>query len=133
MPADDVLGPPSEPELDEFGVPVQQPPEGPAYLLLTSYLISAAIQVAAALTYLRYEYQSSTSGIRIMAAVAAVIGWLVKRWGDKRFGAVRLGPLGRAVTTICLLLLIFGTGLLLIEAISPHGLTWCHHNCDGGY
>jgi hypothetical protein len=134
MPADDVLWPPGAPELDEYGVPVQQPPKSQPYLLLTSYLVGVVIQVAAALTYLRYEHQVSTAGIRFMAAAAMVIGWLPRRWGDKKFGTARLSPLGRTVTTICLLLLIFGTGLLFAEVVSPHGLAWCHHNCDsGGY
>jgi len=56
MPAEDVLGAPTEPELDEYGVPVQPPPKAHAYLRLTSSLMSNAIQVAAVFAYLRYEH-----------------------------------------------------------------------------
>jgi hypothetical protein len=52
--------------------------------------------------------------------------------GEKSFGSARLGPVGLAVMTACILMLLAGTAVLLIEALSPHGLTLCHHNCGGG-
>jgi uncharacterized membrane protein YraQ (UPF0718 family) len=82
--------------------------------------------------YLRYEHQHATAGIRITAAAAAVIGWLPRQWGEKSFGSARLGPFGLAVMTSCVLLLLAGTAVLLIEALRPHGLTRCHYNCPGG-
>jgi hypothetical protein len=84
--------------------------------------VAVAIQVAAALVYLRYEHQRATAGI----------GWLPRQWGEKSFGSARLGPFGLAVMTSCVLLLLAGTAVLLIEALRPHGLTRCHYNCPGG-
>jgi hypothetical protein len=134
MPAEDVLGASAAPELDEYGVPVQPPPKTHAYLRLTTSLASNAIQGAALFVYLRYEHQHSTSGIRVLALAAALIACFTRRWGDTRFRAVRLGPLGRAVMAISTLLLLLTTALLVLEALNPHGLTWCHNACgDGGY
>jgi hypothetical protein len=133
MRANDFLGPSSEPELDEYGVPVVQPPTGPASLLVSSFLVCAAIQVLAASVYIRDEHHHSLLWPRVAALAAALIAWIPSRLRRKAFRSVRLGAVGRALIMISSLILVFATGLLLLEAVSPHGLSWCHHNCSGGY
>jgi hypothetical protein len=124
--------PPSEPELDEYGVPVQKrPAKGRTYV--TAYFVCTIIPVVTCITEVKYDHRHLlvANGLpRMLAIISALIGILP---------LTRFGTFARKQATIPgILALSFLVGilaalLLLTVGILPHGLPWDPHGSGGGY
>ncbi len=133
MPADDLLQPPSEPELDQYGVQAQPPPKGRPFLVASSYLACALIQVLAFAAYIKDEHHNLPAGLRMLTLGAALIGVLAFALFQKKHEKLGNGLKGwpEVIFGVSILTIVLGTLCLLFVGLIPHGLA-CHHNCGGG-
>jgi hypothetical protein len=128
----------SEAELDQYGVPVPPPPKGRPFLVASSLLACAALQVYALVAYLIrvHPNQYVPIGLRMQSLGAGLIGLIV--W----VVAMRMKPpkmpsagVSRNIIIVFIVVIVIvtvaATVVLLIGGLIPRGLAPCHVNCGG--